>query len=82
MTETANEKCERVRNMILNTDRWDLSFADREALRHIVGMVYMLAEQLASQTKTSTSAVLTSVGDIVHNAQQEKFINEICCIDG
>lgn len=54
-----NEHYSRVKSMVLDDGgKWDLSPSDKAALRHVLGLVVLLAENIAEHTGVS-------IGDII-----------------
>lgn len=64
MSESGKNKYARVQQMILDDgSTWDLSPNDKDALRHVLGMVNVLAERLAAYMGGT-------VGDALSRAHQ------------
>lgn len=64
--ESARDKYERVQQMVLDDGgTWDLSANDKEALRHILGLVNVLADEIARNDGTTVPGVLKKFGDVV-----------------
>ena len=70
MAQTAGDKYARVRTMLFdNGDTWDLSANDKEALRHVLGMINALASQVAEYTSKTVPDVIDSCNDLVEREE-------------
>ena len=66
VSETGSEKYSRVQQMILDKgDTWDLSPNDVDALRHVLGMVNVLADRLAAYMGSTVPDVLSRAHEVV-----------------
>lgn len=62
--ESPSDKYQRVLSMILDDGgTWDLSPNDKEALRHVCGVVNSLADQLAKYEGSTVPSVLRKYGE-------------------
>jgi hypothetical protein len=70
MAQTASDKYARVRTMLFdNGDTWDLSTNDKEALRHVLGMVNALASEVAEYRGTTVPDVIDSCNELVERGE-------------
>ena len=66
MPQSAHDKYARVQQMIIDDGGlWDLSHDDKEALRHVLGLVNVLADEIAKDDGTTVPGVLKKFGDVV-----------------
>lgn len=71
MAESAREKYSRVQQMVIDDGgTWDLSPNDKEALRHVLGLVNVLADEVAKFEGRSVPWVLNKFGGIVQHSDQ------------
>ena len=64
--ESGPDKLARVQQMAIDTgETWDLSPKDQIALRHILGLVRVMSEDLARSTKATPELVLNIYHDVV-----------------
>jgi len=69
---TPNDKLERVRLMLLDQNQtWDLSPNDRDALRHVLGLVMSMADEIARQDGWTVGHALRRHHQIVAREQAE-----------
>jgi hypothetical protein len=67
---TASDKYARVRAMFFdNGDAWDLSADDKEALRHVLGMINALASEVAEYRGTTVPDVIDLCNDLVDHGE-------------
>ena len=70
MNESPDEKYSRLQTMISDKgDTWDLSPNDKAALRHILGLVNALADDLARYTGGTCADVIRKYGELVEEIQ-------------
>lgn len=71
MAETARDKYSRVQQMLIDDGgTWDLSPNDKEALRHVLGLVNVLADEVAKYEGTTVPGVLAKFRDVVERGEQ------------
>ncbi len=65
--QSPSDKYSRVQQMILDDGQtWDLSQNDKDALRHVLGMINSMASDLADATGLSIPAVIRHHQQSVH----------------
>jgi hypothetical protein len=70
--ESPLDKYTRVQQMILDDGQtWDLSPNDKAALRHVLGLVNLMADELAMRDGTSVPVVIGQWGNHVAKVQGE-----------
>lgn len=63
---TSADCVSRVQQMVIDDGgTWDLSPNDKEALRHVLGMVNVLADDLAKYEGTTVPSILKAAGKYV-----------------
>ena len=68
--ESPEDKYRRVQQMILdNGDTWDLSPNDQAALRHVLGLVNSMADEIAGATGLTVGYVIRRHGRLVETIQ-------------
>lgn len=70
MNESGSEKYSRVQQMLIdNGGTWDLSPNDKAALRHVLGMINFLADELAVRNGNTIGDVFREAHRIVEKVQ-------------
>jgi len=71
--ETREDKYSRVQQMILDEgDTWDLSPNDKAALRHVLGLVNSMADDLAEATGLTCGEIVRHHGKRVEAMQRQE----------
>ena len=70
MPESAQDKYSRVQQMLLDDgETWDLSPNDKEALRHVLGLVNILADEVAKYEGGTVPGVMKKFAAIVEGGE-------------
>lgn len=70
--ESPSDMYSRVQEMVRdNGETWDLSDNDKHALRHVLGLVNLMAEGLAEREETPAAEILRLVGQRVYQIQMD-----------
>jgi hypothetical protein len=71
--ESPEDKYSRVQQMILDKgDTWDLSQNDKAALRHVLGLVNSMADDLAEATGLTCGEIVRHHGKAVEAMQRKE----------
>lgn len=68
---TGQEKYDRVLSMLQdNGETWDLSSKDKDAIRHVLGMVNLIADELAGYEGSTVPDVMNRAHRVVCKIQE------------
>ena len=70
MAQSARDKHSRVTQMVIDDGgTWDLSPNDKEALRHVLGLVNVLADEVAKYEGSTVPGVLKKFAEVVERGE-------------